>query len=146
LQQAGSKLLLPVDTLVAKTPDVSGAPGHVVPIAAVPADEAGVDIGPGTVAEFKAALAGAKTVLWNGPMGVFEIPPFDAGTRAVAEALAAATARGARTVVGGGDTAAAAEVAGVAQNVTHVSTGGGAALEFLEGQELPGVAALSPAK
>jgi phosphoglycerate kinase len=104
----------------------------------------GLDIGPKTAGLYAAEIAKAATILWNGPMGVFEIPPFDRGTKAVADAIAAATAKGARSVVGGGDTAAAAEAAGVASKMTHVSTGGGAALEFLEGRELPGVAALSP--
>jgi phosphoglycerate kinase len=140
----GVRVLLPTDHVVAAKLEAGAAMSVAGP--GVPEGKMGLDIGPATAATYAAEIAKAKTVLWNGPMGVFEIPPFDAGTRAVAEALAAATARGARTVVGGGDTAAAAEVAGVAQNVTHVSTGGGAALEFLEGQELPGVAALSPAK
>jgi phosphoglycerate kinase len=137
------RVVLPTDHVVADKLEAGVATSVAGP--GVPEGKMGLDIGPATAKAFAAEMARAKTILWNGPMGVFEIPPFDAGTRAVAEAMAAATARGARTVVGGGDTAAAAEAAGVADRVTHVSTGGGAALEFLEGQELPGVAALSPA-
>jgi phosphoglycerate kinase len=145
LRQAGPKLLLPVDTVVAKAPDASGAPGRVVPLDAIPAGEAGVDIGPGTVAEFKAVLAGARTVLWNGPMGIFEVAAFARGTREVAKLLADATDHGATTIVGGGDSVAAIEEAGLGDRVSHLSTGGGASLEFLEGKVLPGVAALTDA-
>ena len=145
LRQAGPKLLLPVDTVVAKAPDASGAPGRVVPIDAIPAGEAGVDIGPETVAEFKVALAGARTVLWNGPMGIFEVAAFARGTREVAQMLADATDHGATTIVGGGDSVAAIEEAGLGDRVSHLSTGGGASLEFLEGKVLPGVAALTDA-
>jgi phosphoglycerate kinase len=106
----------------------------------------GLDIGPTTAGTFAREIAAAGTILWNGPMGVFEIPPFDGGTRVVGQAIADATSRGATSVVGGGDTAAAAQVAGVAERMTHVSTGGGASLEFLEGKVLPGVAALSDAE
>jgi phosphoglycerate kinase len=145
LRQAGPKLLLPVDTVVAKTPDASGVPGRVVPITAIPTDEAGVDIGPGTIAEFKTALAGTRTVLWNGPMGIFEVAAFARGTREVAKLLADATDHGATTIVGGGDSVAAIEEAGLGDRVSHLSTGGGASLEFLEGKVLPGVAALTDA-
>ncbi len=129
---------LPVDVVVAKTV-AADAEHKVVDAAAIPAGWAGVDIGPKTSAQFSQIIKGAGTVLWNGPMGVFEMAPFAGGTRAVAEAMAAAAAV---TVVGGGDTAAAVEEFGLAGSMTHLSTGGGASLEFLEGRELPGVAVL----
>jgi phosphoglycerate kinase len=109
---------------------------------AIPPNEAMFDIGPDTIKSYGRAIATAKTVLWNGPMGVFETPPFDAGTKAVAQAMADVTSQGATTIVGGGDSAAAVTEAGLEQRMSHVSTGGGASLEFLEGKPLPGVDAL----
>jgi phosphoglycerate kinase len=100
------------------------------------------DIGPQTAASYSRAIASAKTVIWNGPMGVFETPPLDRGTRAIAEAMANATAKGTTTIVGGGDSAAAVAEAGFEEKMSHVSTGGGASLEFLEGKKLPGVEVL----
>ena len=104
-----------------------------------------LDVGPRTVARYREIIVAARTVLWNGPMGVFEMKPFAAGTIGVANALVEATGKGAITVVGGGDSAAAIAQAGLTEKVSHVSTGGGASLEFLEGKVLPGVAALSEA-
>jgi phosphoglycerate kinase len=133
--------MLPTDVVVAPSMD-EGAKAHAVSRDAISASEAVFDIGPGSATQFASIIESAKTVVWNGPMGVFEHPPFDAGTRAVGEALARATDTGATTIVGGGDSAAAMEAMGLAQRVSHVSTGGGASLEFLEGKTLPGVAAL----
>ena len=141
LQRAGDRLVLPDDALVAPALDRAAA-AHAVARDAIPGAEAMFDIGPRSAARFAGELARARTVLWNGPMGVFETPPFDAGTRAVAIAMASATGAGATTIVGGGDSAAAVEEMGLAAQMTHVSTGGGASLEFLEGKTLPGVAAL----
>jgi phosphoglycerate kinase len=138
---ADKELLLPRDAVVTTALE-PGAPHRVVPVNAVPPDMLIADVGPQTVQHYAGALSGARTVIWNGPMGVFEIPPFDAGTRQVAEAL---TRVDGTTIVGGGDSVAALEEAGLADRVTHVSTGGGASLEFLEGKVLPGVAALDDA-
>ena len=134
----GVKLLLPTDTLAA-TEFAPDAESRVVPTGAIPADMEGMDIGPDTTAAFCEAVKGAGTVVWNGPMGVFEFERFAQGTRAMAQALADS---GAVTFVGGGDSAAAVEQMGFADKITHISTGGGASLEFLEGIELPGVACL----
>jgi phosphoglycerate kinase len=142
VERAGEKLVLPRDLVVAERME-AGAATRVVDRSAVPAGHSALDIGPASTAEYAELVRGAKTVLWNGPMGVFEIPEFRAGTEGVARALAAATAAGATTVVGGGDSAAAIAELGLAEQVSHVSTGGGASLEFLEGKVLPGVAALS---
>jgi len=141
LAKAGDKLVLPDGGVIAQGLDKPDTRRQVA-WNAVPDGWGMYDIDPGTVARFGKIIGDAKTVVWNGPMGVFETPPFDAGTTAVARALADATAKGAITVVGGGDSAAAVEQAGLAAKVSHVSTGGGASLEFLEGKVLPGVAAL----
>ena len=141
LERAGFRLTLPHDAVVAPALDQPGA-AHAVRRDAIPAAEAMYDIGPDTMASYTRAITSAQTVLWNGPMGVFETPPFNAGTLAVAKAMAAATQRGATTIVGGGDSAAAVTEAGLEGSMSHVSTGGGASLEFLEGKSLPGVAAL----
>ncbi|SMC16353.1 phosphoglycerate kinase [Andreprevotia lacus DSM 23236] len=146
MQAAGDKLELPSDTMVTKKLDFDARTlDGLVQVAsnAIPADQEGVDIGEATRARYAEIIRSAKTVLWNGPMGVFEIDASSAGTFAVAHALVDATANGAITVVGGGDSVAAVEKAGLEDKVTHVSTGGGASLEFLEGKALPGVEALS---
>ena len=137
----GVKLLLPVDCVVGNFPNPIDGPVDVktVPVSAIPDELEGMDIGEETRAIFGEAVKAAKTVVWNGPMGVFENPTLAKGTIAVAEALAAADAI---TIVGGGDSAAACEQLGFADKITHISTGGGASLEFLEGLELPGIACL----
>ena len=144
LATAGARLTLPHDAVVAPALDQPSR-AHAVPRDHIPPTEAMYDIGPRTAESYGRAIATAKTVIWNGPMGVFETPPFDAGTLAVARAMAAATATGTTTIVGGGDSAAAVTQAGLESQMSHVSTGGGAALEFLEGKTLPGVAALDDA-
>jgi phosphoglycerate kinase len=136
------KFLLPVDCVVAGD-FKNDAEKKVVAKNAIPADWQSLDIGPETIALFSKEILGAKTVVWNGPMGVFEMPNFAVGTNAVARALVEATKQGAVTIIGGGDSAAAITQAGYAKDVSHVSTGGGASLEFLEGKVLPGVAALN---
>ncbi|MFN3361038.1 MAG: phosphoglycerate kinase [Pseudanabaenaceae cyanobacterium] len=143
-KERGVELLLPTDVVVADkfAPDANA---QVVSIDNIPADWMGLDIGPQTVAAFKAALADCKTVVWNGPMGVFEFDQFAKGTEAIAHALAELTSQGAITIIGGGDSVAAVEKVGVADRMSHISTGGGASLELLEGKVLPGIAALSDA-
>jgi len=135
-EERGVELQLPVDFVVAAAADGS-APSSTVDT--IPADQMALDVGPETVASFGQVLAGARTVFWNGPMGLFEVSPFDAGTRGVAEALAASEAY---SVVGGGDSAAALKQLGLADQVSHVSTGGGASMAFVSGSELPGLKAL----
>jgi len=139
LESAGDRLVLPVDCIIADRFEAE-AEARVVPVDEVPAGWRILDIGPASVAHFSNRLAAASTVVWNGPMGVFEFPRFAAGTFAIARALAGL--KGATTIIGGGDSAAAVEQSGLADKMSHISTGGGASLEFLEGKELPGVAAL----
>lgn len=142
LEAGGSKLVLPLDAVIGDK-FADDASKQVIDISAgVPDGWSIYDIGPKTQERFKRTLDGARTIVWNGPMGVFEMPNFAGGTLAVGEALAAETAKGAVTIVGGGDSAAAIEQLGLADKITHLSTGGGASLEMLEGQELPGVVAL----
>ncbi len=138
LERAGDKIVLPVDTVAAKTV-TEDAQARTVTVSEIAADELGLDIGPESSTQFGQIIQDAKTVIWNGPMGVFELSPFANGTKTVAQAMAECDGV---TIVGGGDSAAAIEKFGFANQVTHVSTGGGASLEFLEGKELPGVAAL----
>ena len=137
----GKQLLLPVDAVVtSEFPDPIDAPiaTEVVDIDKIPADKMGMDIGPKTIALYSDAVKNAKTVVWNGPMGVFENPTLATGTKSVAQALADTDAT---TIIGGGDSAAAVNQMGFHDKMSHISTGGGASLEFLEGKELPGVAA-----
>ena len=140
MEKAGDKLVLPIDNVVAREFS-NDAVATIVPSDNIPADQEGLDIGPKTVELFASYLKDAKTVVWNGPMGVFELPNFAKGTIGVCEAIA--NLEGATTIIGGGDSAAAAISLGYADKFTHISTGGGASLEYLEGKELPGVAAIS---
>jgi phosphoglycerate kinase len=141
LDRAGDILVLPDDGVVAEEASAD-AETRTVPLDAVPAGWKILDIGPASVSRFRDELEGARTVLWNGPMGMFEVSPFRSGTDGLARAVADATRGGATTIIGGGDTAAAVKEAGLNDRMTHVSTGGGASLEFLEGRVLPGVAVL----
>ncbi len=140
-KRSGVEILLPVDAVAAPSVDASSGE-RVVPAGEIPEDMMGLDIGPKTVELFSGRAAGARTVLWNGPMGVFENPLFAEGTKGVARGVAVSTEHGGITVIGGGDTAAAAKALGFDGEVSHVSTGGGASLEFCEGKELPGIAPL----
>jgi phosphoglycerate kinase len=141
LQEAGQKIVLPVDVVVAPSPEAE-TQAQVVPVDQIPPDQMGLDIGPQTVARFREIVRLARTIVWNGPLGLFERAAFAKGTRGVLQAVAES---GATSILGGGDTAAAAEQLGFADRITHISTGGGAALEFLEGRTLPGVAVLMDA-
>ncbi|MGH8004363.1 MAG: phosphoglycerate kinase, partial [Limisphaerales bacterium] len=144
LQKGKDKIVLPEDSAVA--PDVNpNIAVQIYPSDEIPDGLKGLDIGPKAAEKFCEILDGAKTVLWNGPLGVFEVSPFDAGTKKIGKKLAELTAKGATTVVGGGDSAAACVKFGLTDKMSHISTGGGASLEFLEGKVLPGVAALSDA-
>lgn len=141
-ERRGVEIVLPVD-IVAATAFSADAGHEVVPADQIPADRMGLDIGPESASLFASKIEDARTVFWNGPMGAFEMAPYAAGTKAVAEALVAATEAGATTVVGGGDSAAAVRELGFAEDdFTHISTGGGASLEYLEGKTLPGLAVL----
>ncbi|MCD2256866.1 phosphoglycerate kinase [Agrilactobacillus fermenti] len=139
LQKAGDKLILPVDNIAAK--EFSNDAEHEVVGQDIPDGEMGLDIGPKTIALFEEKLNGAKTVVWNGPMGAFEMSNFANGTLEIGKDLG--KLEGATTIIGGGDSAAAAQQLGIADQITHISTGGGASLEYLEGKELPGIAAIS---
>lgn len=146
IEQGADKLILPVDCLVTDRFDFDARiVGELASTAidAIPADGVALDIGPASASLFQEKLEDAQTIVWNGPMGVFEIQATAGGTLAIARAVAAATQRGAISVVGGGDSASAVEKAGLADRMTHISTGGGASLEFLEGRVLPGIAALT---
>jgi phosphoglycerate kinase len=140
-QSQGVRLLLPVDHVIAAKMDAAAASQVVSADSGIPAGEMGLDIGPKTITAFSQEIAGARTIVWNGPMGVFEMAPFAKGTMQIAQAVAAN--RGATSIVGGGDSVAAVQQAGVADKISHISTGGGASLEFLEGKKLPGVEALT---
>ncbi|MGC1105904.1 MAG: phosphoglycerate kinase [Candidatus Acidiferrales bacterium] len=141
-RERGFRILLPVDHVLARSPEDS-AQTQIADVDSTPADWMGLDIGPKTIELFRDEIAAAKTIVWNGPLGMFEKPAFANGTLAIARAVADATAAGATSIVGGGDSVAAVEQAGVAKKISHISTGGGASLEFLAGEKLPGVEALT---
>lgn len=143
LEEYGDVIHLPVDVVVASE-FRADAPAETVAVRAIPSDKMGLDIGPESVERFTALLSNARTIFWNGPMGVFEFPAFAAGTKGVAEAILAATGKGAFSVVGGGDSAAAVRLLGLREEgFSHISTGGGASLEYLEGKTLPGIEILN---
>jgi len=141
--ERGVKFLLPTDNIISRMNDGAWADPKVNSAEDIPDGSEGVDIGPESVARFCEVIAGAKTILWNGPMGIFEDSRFAKGTFSVAKAVCEATASGAKSIIGGGDSVKALNVAGLGDQVTFMSTGGGASLKFLEGKELPGVAALT---
>jgi phosphoglycerate kinase len=142
IEQAGDTLVLPQDAVVAPGLD-GGSQAQIVSVKEIPDDQMVLDIGPHSAGAFREIVSNARTILWNGPVGAFEHPPFGAGSRVVAQGVVEATERGATSVVGGGDTAAAVAGFGLAESVSHVSTGGGASLEFLAGNPLPGLEALT---
>ena len=144
VKKSNVKFLLPVDFIVADE-FKNESPSMIVKADAIPSDKMGLDIGPESIKLFKQELENSKTIVWNGPMGVFEMDNFAKGTFAIAQVLADVTAKNAITIIGGGDSAAAISKAGLDDKVSHVSTGGGASLEFLEGKVLPGVDALTNA-
>ena len=144
IKQAGGKLILPID-IVAADKFEENSPSEIVPADKIPAGKTGMDIGPKSISLFTNEIMKAKTIVWNGPMGVFEMDKFAKGTNEIAIALANATYKGAISVIGGGDSAAAVSNAGLESRISHVSTGGGASLEFLEGKKLPGVESLTNA-
>ncbi len=135
------RLLLPVDHVLAESPDSSAT--KITDVTNTPDGWMGLDIGPKTIELFRKEISGARTIVWNGPVGMFEKPAFAQGTLAIARAVAEATKAGATSIIGGGDSVAAAEQSGVASQISHISTGGGASLEFLAGDALPGVEALT---
>jgi len=141
-KQKNFKFLLPLDNVIA--PEFKAdAPSKTIDVSAIPADQMGLDIGPKTIEAYKTEIAKAKTIVWNGPMGVFEMPAFAKGTLEIAKAVAVATTAGATSIIGGGDSVAAVHQSGLAKQISHISTGGGASLEFLGGRKLPGVEALT---
>jgi len=141
-KQKNFKFLLPSDNVIARE-FKADSPATTVDVSAMPADQMGLDIGPKTIAAYKAEIAKSETIVWNGPMGVFEMPAFAKGTLEIAKAVAAATTGGATSIIGGGDSVAAVHQSGLAKQISHISTGGGASLEFLGGRKLPGVEALT---
>ena len=141
MDEVGERLVLPVDVVVAETMEEDAGVGTVA-VDDIPSGKMGLDIGPETVALFEEEIAGARTIFWNGPMGVFEIEAFAKGTENVARAVAEASSGGATSVIGGGDSVAAVNKLGLEDRMSHISTGGGASLEYVEGKELPGVAVL----
>ncbi len=142
-RQSNFRLLLPADHVLAVSPDSTET--KIADVAGTPEGWMGLDVGPKTIEQFSREISGGRTIVWNGPLGMFEKPAFAKGTLAIARAVAAATARGATSIIGGGDSVAAVEQAGVARQISHISTGGGASLEFLAGEKLPGVEALTDA-
>jgi phosphoglycerate kinase len=143
LEEYADVIHLPVDIVVAEEFNAD-SPSETVPADRIPDDKMGLDIGPESVKRFRALVSNARTIFWNGPMGVFEFPAFAAGTKGVAEAIIGATEKGAFSVVGGGDSAAAVRALGLPEDgFSHISTGGGASLEYLEGKSLPGIQVLT---
>jgi phosphoglycerate kinase len=140
-KQRNFRLLLPVDHVLAESPNATET--RVTDISVTPDNLMGLDVGPKTIELYSREISKARTIVWNGPLGMFEKPAFAAGTLAIAKAVAAATEAGATSIIGGGDSVAAAEQSGVAKQISHISTGGGASLEFLAGEKLPGVEALT---